>query len=275
MGSRRLDRALVEEQLVASRSRAAHLVVEGLVRVDGRTVRKAAAKVTEQARLEVDDDPWVSRAAHKLLGALTACPSVDPRGRRCLDAGASTGGFTQVLLSREASAVVAVDVGHDQLAPALREEPRVTAVEGLNLRHLRPGELGEPFDLIVADLSFISLRLIVPALAAQAALGAELLLMVKPQFEVGRERLARTGVVSSPQLRREAVAGVVAACEDAGLRLVSAHRSPLPGQDGNLEFFLHLRAPARSAGGAAVDIADAESAAADRLEQIDHIDYRD
>lgn len=275
MGSRRLDRALVEEHLVASRSRAAQLVAEGLVRVDGRTVRKAAAKVTEAARLEVDDDPWVSRAAHKLLGALTVCPEVDPRGRRCLDAGASTGGFTQVLLAREASAVVAVDVGHDQLAAALREHPRVTSVEGLNLRHLEPGELGEPFELIVADLSFISLRLIVPALAAQAAAGAELLLMVKPQFEVGRERLARTGVVSSPQLRREAVAGVVAACEEAGLRLVSAHRSPLPGQDGNREFFLRLRAPGRCHDGAAADIADAESAAADRLERIDHIDYRD
>lgn len=148
-----------------------------------------------------------------------------------------------MLLEREAAQVVAVDVGHDQLAAQVRQDPRVQNHEGLNLRHLRPGELGEPFDLVVADLSFISLRLVIAALAQQVRAGGDMLTMVKPQFEVGRERLARTGVVTSPELRREAVSGVVGSALQAGLALESVHRSALAGQDGNFEFFLHLRRP--------------------------------
>lgn len=240
----RLDKALVDRGLVATRSRAAQLVQAGSVTVDGHAADRPAQKVRpdQDVRLR-KEDPWVSRAAHKLLGALAACPEVEVGGRRCLDAGASTGGFTQVLLSRGAERVVAVDVGHDQLAQALRDDPRVENHEGLNLRHLEPGRLGDPFDLVVADLSFISLRLVMEPLARQTRPGGDLLMMVKPQFEVGRERLARTGVVTSPQLRREAVAGVVRSAAEAGLSLDSVHRSALAGQDGNLEFFLHLRRP--------------------------------
>lgn len=238
----RLDRALVDRGLVATRSRAAQLVRSGAVTVDGQRVERPALKISSEQSVALSkQDPWVSRAAHKLLGALEACTEISVTGTRCLDAGASTGGFTQVLLWRGATQVVAVDVGHDQLAAPLREDPRVENHEGLNLRHLQPGQLGEPFDLIVADLSFISLRLIVPALARQIRPGGDMLMMVKPQFEIGRERLSRTGVVTSPQLRREAVAGVVDSALQAGLTLESVHRSTLAGQDGNLEFFLHLR----------------------------------
>lgn len=240
----RLDRALVDRGLVTTRSRAAQLIQSGAVSVDGQHVQRPALKVSASQSVELSEqDPWVSRAAHKLIGALDACPEISVAGTRCLDAGASTGGFTQVLLEREAAQVVAVDVGHDQLAAQVRQDPRVQNHEGLNLRHLRPGELGEPFDLVVADLSFISLRLVIAALAQQVRAGGDMLTMVKPQFEVGRERLARTGVVTSPELRREAVSGVVGSALQAGLALESVHRSALAGQDGNFEFFLHLRRP--------------------------------
>lgn len=269
MPTERLDRALVARGLAASRTRAGQLISAGAVTLDGRTVTKPSAAVRPDQSVKVTvTDPWVSRAAHKLLGALKARPDIVVAGRRCLDAGASTGGFTQVLLDRGAARVVAVDVGHDQLAMGLREDPRVENYEGLNLRHLEPGALGEPFALIVADLSFISLRLVMAQLAAQAAVGADLLLMVKPQFEVGRERLSRTGVVTSPDLRREAVIGVVDSAEENGLRLLAAHRSQLPGQDGNLEFFLHLRRPEGGSG----EPCSGASVLAARLEQLDYHD---
>ncbi|WP_150460400.1 TlyA family RNA methyltransferase [Nesterenkonia ebinurensis] len=256
----RLDKALVTAGLVSSRSRAHQLIASGQVEVGGVVVRKPAAKVQPGAQLQVTDgDLWVSRAAHKLLGALEAFEQISPEGKRCLDAGASTGGFTQVLLSRGAEHVVAADVGRDQLAEQLRTDPRVTTVEGINLRYVQPGELGEPFELIVADLSFISLRLVVQALAGQAAGGADLLLMVKPQFEIGRERLSRTGVVSSPDQRREAVEGVITAAEEAGLWPRGIARSQLPGQDGNAEFFLWLQR----------EPAEAISAVGDRLGSVE------
>lgn len=262
----RLDRALVARGLVPSRTRAGQLIAQGQVSVGGTVVHKASATVAGHQKIEVHhQDPWVSRSAHKLNGVLTASPQLVVQGRRCLDAGASTGGFTQVLLERGAEQVVAVDVGHDQLHPQLAADPRVENHEGLNLRHLGPAGLGEPFDLIVADLSFISLRLVLPALAAQAAEGADLLLMVKPQFEIGRERLGRTGVVSSPLLRREAVEAVLAAAEAQRLQLVQIHRSGLPGQDGNVEFFLHLRRP----GHAVPSSAEAEKLRSDRLDSVE------
>lgn len=241
--SRRLDRDMVRRGLAPSRSRAAQHIADGEVTVDGRTVRRASARVVPDQHITVQGGRgWVSRAAHKLVGALEACPQVDPEGRRCLDAGASTGGFTEVLLSRGAGHITAVDVGHGQLVDELRQDPRVEVHEGLNVRDLTAGRLGAPFDVVVADLSFISLRLVVGALAGQCRDGTDLLLMVKPQFEVGRERLGRTGVVTSPEQRAEAVAGVVDAAAAQGLGALSAHRSALAGQDGNREFFLHLRA---------------------------------
>lgn len=241
----RLDKALVAQGLVHSRTRAHQLIQAGKVTVDGAVTVKASARIGAGQRLALtQEDPWVSRAAHKLLGALEAFGEVSPLGKRCLDAGASTGGFTQVLLSLGASHVVAADVGHGQLADQLRKHPRVTNREGINLRYAAPGDLGEPFGLIVADLSFISLRLVVEALAGQAAPGADLVLMVKPQFEIGRQRLGRTGVVSSPQLRREALEAVIAAAAQTGLEPRHAARSPLAGQDGNAEFFLWAQSPA-------------------------------
>ena len=164
-------------------------------------------------------------------------------GRRALDAGASTGGFTQVLLERGAERVAAVDVGHDQLAPAVRADPRVLVREGLNVRDLTAEDIDGPVDLVVSDLSFISLRLVLAPLAGVCRPGAELLLMVKPQFEVGRRALPRSGVVTDPDARRHAVVGVTAAALGAGLAPRGLARSGLAGQDGNAEFFLRLRRP--------------------------------
>lgn len=238
MTRQRLDKALQQRGLAPSRTRAAQLIEAGAVRVDGVTASKAAAQVSPDQKIVVNaENQWVSRAAHKLLGALEAFPSVTVTGRRCLDAGASTGGFTQVLLHHGAAHVVAVDVGRDQLAPALRNDPRVTSKEGLNLRY---ADLQEHFALIVADLSFISLTLVMDRLAIHAAPDADLVLMVKPQFEVGRHQLARTGVVSSPPHRRKAVEKVIEAAAASGLTTLNVARSPLAGQDGNAEFFLHL-----------------------------------
>ncbi|KUG57662.1 TlyA family RNA methyltransferase [Nesterenkonia jeotgali] len=264
--SLRLDKAMVARGLVPSRTRAAQLITQGQVSVEGKVVVRASTSVAQGQHIVVSgQDHWVSRSAHKLDGALTSSPQIQVQGRRCLDAGASTGGFTQVLLERGADSVVAVDVGHDQLHPSLAADPRVHNHEGLNLRHLRPGELGEPFDLIVADLSFISLRLVLAPLAGQAAEDADLLLMVKPQFEVGRERLGRTGVVSSPMQRREAVEGVLLTAQELHLQLIDVHRSGLPGQDGNVEFFLHLR---RSEHALSTD-AEAEKLRSDRLGSVE------
>ena len=242
----RIDQELVYRSLARSRTDAARLIEAGRVLLDGTVITKASRKVRAECVLQVvpsDQEEYVSRAGHKLAGALEVFSQVDPAGLRCLDAGASTGGFTDVLLRRDAGQVVAVDVGHGQLDQRIREHDRVLVHEGMNVRHLRPEDIGGTVDLVVADLSFISLRLVMPALAAATSPGGTLVLMVKPQFEVGREHLGKTGVVSSPQLRRGAVEKVVASAQDAGLELTGLARSPLPGQDGNVEFFLHLAKP--------------------------------
>ncbi|WP_120004960.1 TlyA family RNA methyltransferase [Nesterenkonia muleiensis] len=258
--TQRLDKTLVNRGLVHSRTRAHQLINAGKVTVDGVVATKVSAKIRAGQRLALtQQDPWVSRAAYKLMGALDAFREIDPSGMRCLDAGASTGGFTQVLLSRGANHVVAADVGHGQLADQLRQDPRVSNVEGANLRYVAPGDLGERFGLIVADLSFISLRLVVDSLAQQAAPGADLVLMIKPQFEIGRQRLGRSGVVTSPELRREALEGAVVAAGQAGLNVRGVARSPLPGQDGNAEFFLWARSPS----------AGEDAYSDDRLETVD------
>ncbi|WP_022872892.1 TlyA family RNA methyltransferase [Nesterenkonia alba] len=237
----RLDKELHARGMAPSRSRAAQLITSGAVQVAGEVVTKPSTPVQPGETITLTgEDQWVSRAAHKLLSALETF-GVDVMGLRCLDAGASTGGFTQVLLTRGAEHVVAVDVGHDQLHPSLRADPRVTSVEGVNLRYTGPGDFGAAFDLVVADLSFISLRLVIEALTDQTRPGGQLLLMVKPQFEVGREHLGRTGVITDPELRRAAVEGVMEAADSAGLEFHGLARSGLAGQDGNLEFFLHLR----------------------------------
>ncbi|MFE5777337.1 TlyA family RNA methyltransferase [Brachybacterium sp. NPDC056505] len=242
-GARRLDVALAAAGLASSRTHARRIVEEGRALVDGRPAHKPSATVAADALLEVTGVPeggeYASRAAHKLLGALDAA-GLDPRDLVCLDAGASTGGFTDVLLRRGAREVRAVDIGHDQLHPRLREDPRVAVHEGTSIRGLDPADVGGPAQLVVGDLSFISLVTLMADLAALTAPGGDLLLMVKPQFEVGRRRLPRSGVVADPALRREAVLGVVEEADARGLDLRGVAESPLPGQDGNHEYFLHL-----------------------------------
>ncbi len=223
--------------------------------VDGAPALKAAAQVaTGSAVVVADDRPlWASRGGHKLEGALDDL-QLSPAGRHCLDAGASTGGFTDVLLQRGAARVVAVDVGYGQLLWRLRNDPRVVVLDRTNVRHLTPADVpAPPPDLIVADLSFISLRLVLPALAAVAAPEADLLLLVKPQFEVGPESIGKGGVVRDPEAWRRALEGVLDAAAEQGLHAAGGTVSRLPGPAGNIEFFLHLRADADPAGrGAAV-----------------------
>jgi 23S rRNA (cytidine1920-2'-O)/16S rRNA (cytidine1409-2'-O)-methyltransferase len=242
----RLDLELVSRGLARSRTHAAKLIADGHVSVDGRRTAKPSLVVSGEDSIDVEaseHDRYASRAGHKLAGALARFPEVQPRGLVCLDAGASTGGFTDVLLESGASRVVAVDVGHDQLVRRLREDPRVDVHEGLNVRELTPEVIGGKVHLTVADLSFISLTLVIDALAGCTEPDGHLLLMVKPQFEVGRERLARTGVVSSEAERRRAVEGVAGAAVASGLALRGLAESPLPGQDGNVEYFLWLTRP--------------------------------
>ncbi|BCB74368.1 TlyA family RNA methyltransferase [Phytohabitans flavus] len=239
----RLDAELVRRGLARSREQAAELVEAGRVRVQGVPARKAAAMVDPADAVLVVGDTveYVSRGGHKLAGALAAFEKLTVEGRRCLDAGASTGGFTDVLLRAGAAEVVAVDVGYGQLAWSLRNDPRVHVFERTNVRTLTPEAIGGQVGLTVADLSFISLRLVLPALAVCTAADGDLALMVKPQFEVGKERVGAGGVVRDPALRAEAVLDVAEAARGEGLGVAGVAASPLPGPSGNVEFFLWLR----------------------------------
>lgn len=235
----RLDVALVERGLARSRTHAGALIAEGRVTVNGRPATKAAHRVTVDDDLGADAERWVSRAAHKLLGALAA--SAFTVQGRVLDAGASTGGFTQVCLERGATLVHAVDVGHDQLVAQLRRDPKVRVHEGLNLRDLTVDHLdGVPVDRIVGDVSFISLRLLLPALLGVLSPEGEALLLVKPQFEVGRQLLGSGGVVRDEALRRASVDAVAADAASLGWRERWRGESELPGAAGNVEYFVHL-----------------------------------
>lgn len=235
----RLDLALVARGCARSRNHAATLISEGRVSVDGRVATKASQQVDDAAVLTADAEKWVSRAAHKLLGALAESGVAVPA--RVLDAGASTGGFTQVCLEHGAERVYSVDVGHDQLASPVREDPRVRNLEGLNLRDLTLDHLdGEQVDLIVGDVSFISLRILLPHLVPVLAPHGQALLLVKPQFEVGKGRLGPGGVVKDPRLRTRAVDDVVAAAADLGWRELWRGTSQLRGSAGNVEFFVRL-----------------------------------
>ncbi|GAA3429281.1 TlyA family RNA methyltransferase [Streptosporangium sandarakinum] len=242
----RLDSELVRRRLARSREQAAQLIEEGRVTVGGRVAAKAATQVDTAAAIVVAEAPggvdYVSRGAHKLLGALEA---FGPRGltvtgRRCLDAGASTGGFTDVLLRNGAAHVLAVDVGYGQLAWSLRTDERVTVMERVNVRDLTPDMVGEAPTLVVGDLSFISLRLVLPALTRCAAGRADFAMLVKPQFEVGRERVGAGGVVRDPALRAQAVQDVAEAARGLGLVVRGVTASPLPGPSGNVEYVIWL-----------------------------------
>jgi 23S rRNA (cytidine1920-2'-O)/16S rRNA (cytidine1409-2'-O)-methyltransferase len=274
----RLDAELVRRGLARSRDQAADLIAAGRVAVAGQLAAKPASQVAIDAAITVDQasegPDYVSRGGHKLAGALAAFASMGAEslahqahrsgthglgaesvaqqadrsgthglvvaGKRCLDAGASTGGFTDVLLRAGAAHVLAVDVGYGQLAWSLRRDERVTVLDRVNVRNLTPEQVAPPPDLVVADLSFISLTVVLPALAACAAENADFLLMVKPQFEVGKDK-AGSGVVRDPELRAAAVAKVAGAAADAGLGVAGVTASPLPGPSGNVEYFLWLR----------------------------------
>jgi 23S rRNA (cytidine1920-2'-O)/16S rRNA (cytidine1409-2'-O)-methyltransferase len=236
----RLDAELVRRGLARSRAEAAELVAAGRVRVAGMVATKPATGVTESAQLTVfePEDRYASRGGVKLAAALDRFTAINVVGARCLDAGASTGGFTDVLLRRGAARVIAVDVGYGQLDWRLRVDERVQVLERTNVRYLSPELIGGPVDLTVADLSFISLRTVLPALAACTR--GPLVVLVKPQFEVGRGRVAAGGVVRDEALRTEAVDGVVTAAADLGLVRRDVLASPLPGPAGNVEYFVWL-----------------------------------
>jgi 23S rRNA (cytidine1920-2'-O)/16S rRNA (cytidine1409-2'-O)-methyltransferase len=237
----RLDVELVRRGLAGSPEHAANLVAAGRVTVRGLVAAKATALVdpADPVRLVEPSEGYVSRGGHKLAGALAAFPALEVAGRRCLDAGASTGGFTDVLLRARAAEVVAVDVGYGELAWSLRTDPRVRVFERTNVRTLTAEDIGGPVDLTVADLSFISLRSVLPALAGCTT--GDLVPMVKPQFEVGRDEVGPGGVVRDPTVRAEAVLAVAATAAGLGFGVAGIARSPLPGPAGNVEFFLWLR----------------------------------
>ncbi|MEE4594507.1 TlyA family RNA methyltransferase [Streptomyces sp. DSM 41524] len=282
----RLDAELVRRKLARSREHASQLIAAGRVTVGGAVATKPATQVETSAAvvvIEDDSDPdYVSRGGHKLAGALYAFseeyrkgagagqdPGVRPAtgagaglrvaGRRALDAGASTGGFTDVLLRAGAAQVLAVDVGYGQLAWSLQSDERVSVYDRTNVRELTLERIGgKPVDLVVGDLSFIPLGLVLPALVRCAAPDADLVLMVKPQFEVGKERLGSGGVVRSAELRAEAVRTVAGRAAELGLGVLGVTASPLPGPSGNVEYFLWMRA-----GAPALDPADVDRAVAE------------
>jgi 23S rRNA (cytidine1920-2'-O)/16S rRNA (cytidine1409-2'-O)-methyltransferase len=240
----RLDAELVRRGLARSRAQAAELITAGQVAVAGQPADKAATQVGQDVAITVrrqDAEPdYVSRGGYKLAGALAAFTGLRVAGRRCLDAGASTGGFTDVLLRAGAAHVVAVDVGYGQLDWKLRSDPAVSVLDRVNVRSLRPEQVAPPPGLVTADLSFISLTAVLPALADCAAADADFVVMVKPQFEVGRGKVGAGGVVRDPELRAEAVRAVAKAAAGLGLGVLGVTASPLPGPSGNVEYFLWL-----------------------------------
>lgn len=243
MTRRRLDVELVRRHLARSREQAQEFITDGLVVVNGLMATKAASQVDEAAAIKVNAsevDDYVSRGAHKLIGALDAF-GVSASNKVVLDAGASTGGFSDVLLRRGAAHIYCVDVGYGQLAWKIASDERTTVIDRTNIRYLKPEDLGEQVDLIVADLSFISLETVLPALASVLKLEGEALLMVKPQFEVGKELLGPGGVVTDNSQRVDAVNKIANKAFELGLGMAGVVASPLPGPSGNVEYFLWLK----------------------------------
>ena len=243
----RLDAELVRRGLAKSRGHASELVEAGRVLVRGTVASKPATAVEPDTpvivKADADDPGWASRGAHKLLGALAAFTpeGLTVEGRRCLDAGASTGGFTDVLLRNGAGQVVAADVGRGLLDWRLRTDSRVVVRDKVNVRHLTPDQIDGLVDLVVSDLSFISLKLVLPALAGCVTADADLVLMVKPQFEVGKQRVGSGGVVRNPEYRVDAVVDVIATATELGLGAKGVVARPLPGPSGNVEYFVWFR----------------------------------
>lgn len=240
--TQRLDLALVERGLASTRTKAQDLIKAGKVLCNGELIKKTGATIQAEDQLEIleAENPYVSRGGLKLAAALREW-NLDPSGQRCLDLGISTGGFTDCLLQHGAKAVVGIDVGHGQLAPSLRKDDRVTLWEGLNVKNLEADKVGAPFTWVVADLSFISLELVIPKLVPLLVPGALVLLLVKPQFEVGPDYLGSGGIVRDAEARTAAVQRIVNLCEKNGLSDLRVMPSPLLGGDGNQEFLLHAR----------------------------------
>jgi 23S rRNA (cytidine1920-2'-O)/16S rRNA (cytidine1409-2'-O)-methyltransferase len=242
----RLDRELVRRGLLPSREQALAAIVAGRVTVSGQQAIKPARGVAANEPIElIGDDPgYASRGAYKLAGALemfsAAVPPLQVAGRRCLDAGASTGGFTDVLLREGVRSVVAVDVGYGQLIWRLQNDDRVQVVDRTNVRHLTPDLIGGQVELVVADLSFISLRIVLPALTSCVVPDGDLVVLVKPQFEVGREQVGSGGVVREPESRARAIRGVATVAEGLGFGVRGLVQSSLPGPAGNVEYVLWL-----------------------------------
>jgi 23S rRNA (cytidine1920-2'-O)/16S rRNA (cytidine1409-2'-O)-methyltransferase len=238
----RLDAALVERGLAPSRERARALILAGVVKVGGVPAGKAGQPIAADADIELvaPDHPYVGRGGVKLAGALDAL-HLDPAGRTALDIGASTGGFTDVLLRRGAATVIALDVGHNQLDWRLRTDSRVTVREGVNARHLSDADVPHAVDLVTIDVSFISLRHILPALPPILQPAADIVALVKPQFEAGRDEVGKGGLVTDPAVHQAVVAAITEAAAAVGLRRVAVTPSPITGATGNQEFFLHLK----------------------------------
>jgi 23S rRNA (cytidine1920-2'-O)/16S rRNA (cytidine1409-2'-O)-methyltransferase len=238
----RLDILLVDRGLAPSRERARALILAGQVTVDGLVVSKAGSPVNIDARVElaVPDHPYVGRGGVKLAHALDVF-QIDPRGRRALDVGASTGGFTDVLLQRGAESVIALDVGHGQLDWKLRNDPRVFVREGVNARALTDADVPHRISLVVVDVSFISLKLILPAVTQFIDPPGDIVALVKPQFEAGRDEVGRGGLVTDPAVHEAVIASVAQAAAAISLTRIAMTPSPITGATGNKEFFLHLR----------------------------------
>ena len=245
-GKQRLDALVVERGLAASRERAKALIMAGAIEVAGQVVSKAGTMVAEDAELVLRqaDHPWVSRGGLKLVKALDEF-AIDPTDRVALDVGASTGGFTDVLLTRGARRVYAIDVGYGQLHWKLRNDDRVVVIERQNIRHLDPERIDEPADLAVIDVSFISLSKVLPKVCELLEPGGEIAALIKPQFEVGRDRVGKGGVVRDPAARADAVAAICRFAESQGMAITGKPvESPIKGPAGNVEFVVGLRCPA-------------------------------
>ena len=239
-----MDQALVDRGLAPTRSRAKEWIESGRVSVGGKTASKPSVAVDENDLIEVElpEHQWVSRGAHKIIAALKAF-GVDPTGRVALDVGASTGGFTEVLLSRGAQKIYAIDVGHGQLDPRLKQDPRVINVEKYHARNFDPADFDSPASLLVMDVSFISIRLVIPAVMRGLVSGADLLVLFKPQFEVGREHLGSGGIVRDIKVRENALRQVIEWSRDLSLVHCGDIESPVIGGDGNHEYLIHWKKP--------------------------------
>ena len=236
----RADMVLVEKHLAASRQKAKELIETGAVKADGIIVKKASQTLSKSADITIDSplQGWVSRGALKLLGGLAAFPEITIQDRICVDLGASTGGFTQVLLAQGARHIYAVDVGHGQLSPKIAKSPRVTSLEKTNARALSMAQLPDPFSVIVSDVSFISLTLALPPAMALAQAGAHLIALIKPQFEVGRDGLDKGGIVKNEALRDKVVADISAFITNQNWQVLGVTQSPITGPDGNVEYLI-------------------------------------